>query len=188
MKALPVHQTDQDPDLGARLRNHRLRAHMTIEQLATATDLTKGFVSRVERGQTSPSVASLLRLCRALRVDVGDLFEEPEIRKVAFDDAPPVDLGGSGIVERLVSAPGLERAQVIRARIDPGGEGEEALYTVDCETEIVHVVAGSFRVRTTADDYDLGPGDTLTFSGNEPHSWTNTGTEPAEVLWILLKD
>ena len=39
---------------------------------------TKGFISRVEREQTSPSVASLVKLCRALRVDIGDLFEEPD--------------------------------------------------------------------------------------------------------------
>ena len=49
MKALPVQQSERSPELGSRLRNHRLRQHMTIEQLATATDLTKGFISRVER-------------------------------------------------------------------------------------------------------------------------------------------
>ena len=76
MKALPVQQAERSPELGSRLRNHRLRQHMTIEQLATATDLTKGFISRVEREQTSPSVASLVKLCRALRVERIRLLEQ----------------------------------------------------------------------------------------------------------------
>lgn len=189
MKALPVQQTDrvpEEPELGSRLRHHRLRARMTMDQLATATGLTKGFLSRVERDQTSPSVASLVRICRALRVPVGQLFEEPDTSLVRLEEAPLVDLGGTGILERLVSAPGLARAQVIRASIEPGGEGEESLYTVECETEILHVVAGHFLLRTAGRDYELRAGDTVTFGGSEPHSWRNLGRETAEVLWILL--
>ncbi|MGX6397366.1 helix-turn-helix domain-containing protein [Rothia kristinae] len=186
MKALPVQQSERDPELGARLRNHRLRAHMTIEQLAGAAGLTKGFLSRVERDQTSPSVASLVKICRALRVPVGQLFEEPPTTVVRLAEAPHVDLGGTGIAERLVSAPELEGAQVIRASVAPGGEGEEALYTVECETELLHVISGSFLLRTAAGEHALGPGDTVTFSGREPHSWRSLGEEPAEVLWILL--
>ncbi|WP_369792948.1 helix-turn-helix domain-containing protein [Kocuria sp. ZOR0020] len=47
---------------------------MTVEQLAAAAELSKGFVSRVERDLTSPSVDALVRLCRALRVEVGEVF------------------------------------------------------------------------------------------------------------------
>lgn len=186
MKALPVRQSDHDPAIGARLRNHRLRRHMTIEQLAHATELTKGFISRVERDQTSPSVSSLVRICRALRVDIGHLFEEPSTQVVRLADAPEVDLGGAGIHERLVSAPDLERAQVIRASIAPGGQGEEALYTVECETEILHVIRGRFLLRTAGGDVELHDGDSVTFSGSEPHSWANLGDGPAEVVWILI--
>lgn len=188
MKPLPVQQPDREPELGARLRNHRLRVHMTIEQLATATGLTKGFISRVEREQTSPSVASLVKLCRALRVDIGALFEEPPTSLVKLADAPAVDLGGAGIHERLVSAPELEKAQVLRATVEPGGEGEDSLYTVDCETEILHVISGLFLLRTAGADYELEAGDTVTFSGREPHSWKNLGDAPAEVVWVLVAD
>ncbi|MGK4066720.1 XRE family transcriptional regulator [Rothia sp. HC945] len=185
MKALPVQQSERSPELGSRLRNHRLRQHMTIEQLATATDLTKGFISRVEREQTSPSVASLVKLCRALRVDIGDLFEEPDTHVIRLDEAPEVDLGGAGIHERLVSGADLEKVQVIRASIEPGGRGEESLYTVECETEVLHVISGEFVLRTSAGEFELSPGDSVTLSGHEPHSWRSTGG-PAEVLWVLV--
>lgn len=111
MKSLPIDGAEKSPAIGARLRNHRLRQHMTMDQLAEASGLTKGFISRVERDQTSPSVASLLALCSVLRVDVGALFEEPETVLVTWDDAPAVDLGGEGIVEKLISARNLSKVQ-----------------------------------------------------------------------------
>ncbi len=186
MKALPVQQPDRSPEIGSRLRNHRLRQHMAIEKLAAATDLTKGFISRVERDQTSPSVTSLVKICRALRVDIGALFKEPDTQVIRLDDAPEVDLGGAGIHERLVSGVNLEKVQVIRATVEPGGSGEEALYTVDCETEVLHVISGEFLLRTSAGEFALEAGDSITLSGQEPHSWRNTGDETAEILWVLV--
>lgn len=159
---------------------------MTIEKLALATDLTKGFISRVERDQTSPSVTSLVKICRALRVDIGALFKEPDTQVIRLEDAPEVDLGGAGIQERLVSGASLEKVQVIRATVAPGGAGEDALYTVECETEVLHVMAGEFLLRTSGGDFRLTAGDSITLSGHEPHSWRNTGEETAEILWVLV--
>lgn len=187
MKSLPIDGVEKNPAIGARLRNHRRRQHMTIEQLAEACGLTKGFISRVERDQTSPSVATLVALCSVLRVDVGELFAEPETSVVSWDEAPTVDLGGEGIVEKLISARNLSKVQVLRGEIAPGGKGESEKYTVDCETEIVHVFSGEFVLETSQDQHVLNAGDTLTFSGQEPHTWHNRQQEPAVVLWILIE-
>ena len=70
MKALPIESSGRTTAVGSRLRSHRRRNHMTIDQLASAAGLTKGFVSRVERDITSPSVDSLVRMCQVLRIDV----------------------------------------------------------------------------------------------------------------------
>lgn len=186
MKSLPVSGIEKNPAIGARLRNHRLRQHITIEQLAEASGLTKGFISRVERDQTSPSVATLVNLCSVLRVEVGALFEEPETTLVELDDAPEVNLGGEGIVERLVSPRNLSKVQVLRGVVEPGGQGESEKYTVDCETEILHVLSGEFTVETSGGVHRLVAGDTLTFPGTEPHTWENSAKVPAEILWILV--
>lgn len=187
MKSLPIDGAEKSPAIGARLRNHRLRQHMTMDQLAEASGLTKGFISRVERDQTSPSVASLLALCSVLRVDVGALFEEPETVLVTWDDAPAVDLGGEGIVEKLISARNLSKVQILRGEIAPGGRGESEKYTVDCEMEVVHVFSGEFVLETIDGEHVLAAGDTITFSGQEPHTWYNPSGQPAVVLWILVE-
>lgn len=187
MKSLPVSSPGVTSAIGARLRNHRLRQHMTIEQLAEASGLTKGFISRVERDQTSPSVATLVTLCAVLRVEVGTLFEEPETTLVTLDAAPTVDLGGTGMLEKLVSARNLSKVQMLRGEVAPGGRGESEMYTVECETEIVHVISGEFTLISASGEHTLRTGDTLTFPGSEPHTWHNRGSETAVILWVLVK-
>ncbi|GAB2602762.1 cupin domain-containing protein [Kocuria himachalensis] len=186
MKALPIESSGHTAAVGSRLRNHRRRSHMTIDQLASAAGLTKGFVSRVERDITSPSVDSLVRMCQVLRIDVGSLFAGPaDVELVRLEDAPHIDLGGEGIEEQLVTPSAQRQVQVIRARVAAGGRGEDAMYSMDCETEVLHLISGRFRLHVPDRTYDLEAGDTVTFPGSEPHTWENPGTEEAVLLWIL---
>jgi transcriptional regulator with XRE-family HTH domain len=64
-----------DLRVGARLRQLRRERALTIEQVAGATGLTKGFISQLERDTTTPSLSSLARICDALGVRMGDVFE-----------------------------------------------------------------------------------------------------------------
>lgn len=187
MKALPVESSGHSAAVGSRLRNHRRRQHMTIDQLASAAGLTKGFVSRVERDLTSPSVDSLVRMCQALRIDVGDLFSGPGgVELVRLEDALHIDLGGEGIEEQLLTPAGQRTVQVLRARVAAGGRSEDSMYSMDCETEVLHVIRGRFRLRVPDRTLDLVAGDTVTFPGSEPHTWENPGDEEAVLLWILV--
>jgi transcriptional regulator with XRE-family HTH domain len=186
VKALPVESGDAAIAIGARIRAARHARRMTIEQLAASTGLTKGFLSRVERDLTSPSVASLVTLCEAVSIPIGELFTAPETHLTRLEDAPKINLGGEGINERLLTSRSERRLQVIRAVVEPGGRGEAELYSVDCEVETLHVVSGSFVLILSNDSYRLQAGDTLTFPGREPHSWLNPGDGPAVVLWTLV--
>lgn len=186
MKALPVEPSGTAHLIGARIRAARLAQRMTIGQVAESAGLTKGFLSRVERDLTSPSVASLLTLCQVLSVDVGELFASPELHLTPATDAPRINLGGNGITERLLTSRAERRVQVIRAEVEPGGKGESELYSVDCDLEVLHVISGRFTLRFAEDSFDLRAGDTLTYPGREPHSWENPHPEPAQVMWTLV--
>lgn len=186
MKALPVEPSNTPIAIGSKIRAARHAQRLTIEQVAESTGLTKGFLSRVERDLTSPSVASLVTLCQVLSVSVGELFEQPETHVVRLTDAPRVSLGGEGIVERLVTSRSEKRLQVIRAVVEPRGKGENELYSVDCEVEVLHVVAGRFILIFANERFELDAGDSVTFPGREPHSWINPTDEETVVLWTLV--
>ena len=102
MKVLPVEPSNAPLAIGAKIRAARQAQRMTIEQVAESTGLTKGFLSRVERDLTSPSVASLVTLCQVLSLSIGDLFAQPDTHLVRLAEAPRISLGGEGIVERLL--------------------------------------------------------------------------------------
>ncbi|MFP3578803.1 MULTISPECIES: cupin domain-containing protein [unclassified Arthrobacter] len=186
MKALPVEPSNVPVAIGSRIRAARQAQRLTIEQVADATGLTKGFLSRVERDLTSPSVASLVTLCQVLSVSVGDLFIAPETHLTRRNDGPRISLGGQGIVERLLTARSERRLQILQATIEPRGRGESELYAVDCDVDVLHVVKGRIKLVLTNEEYDLEEGDTLSFPGREPHTWINPTDHPVEVLWVLV--
>lgn len=186
VKALPVEPSNAPVAIGSRIRAARQSQRMTIEQVADATGLTKGFLSRVERDLTSPSVASLVTLCQVLSVSIGDLFAQPETHLTRAPEAPRISLGGEGIVEKLLTARSERRVQVLQADIEPHGAGEAELYAVDCDVDVLHVVRGQIDLILTNERYSLSAGDTLTFPGREPHTWVNPSDEPARLLWVLV--
>ncbi|MDH2445376.1 cupin domain-containing protein [Amnibacterium sp. CER49] len=171
--------------IGAKLRATRHAQGMTIAHVAEATGLTKGFISRVERDETSPSVVTLIMLCEVLSLPVGRLFEAPERAVVRLADAPRINLGGVGVVERLVSARSEPRVQVIRSTLEPGASGGPDLYTMSSEAEVVHVLSGAVRLRFATEEVALTAGDSLTFAGRDPHSWTNVAEGRTELVWVL---
>src|SRR5699024_10275162 len=132
MKTHPIQPVPSDIALGRRLRAVRERRHFTLEQVAERTVFSKGFISRVERDLTSPSVQSLVTLCQVLGINPGQLLDAPEVSVVEFASAPRVDLGGAGIVERLITPPTQRDIQIIHMTVDGHGHGEEEPYTMNC--------------------------------------------------------
>jgi transcriptional regulator with XRE-family HTH domain len=185
MRAVRLSASSQRIPLGSRLRSSRQAQGLTIVQVATATGLTKGFISRIERDETSPSVATLLTICEVLSIEVGSLFAATQSDVVRAADAPLINMGGSGAVERLMTPRGQPRLQLIRSVMEPGASGGAELYTINSEVEVVYVVRGAIEVRFADEVVLLDAGDALTFEGREPHSWENTSSDIVEVLWTL---
>lgn len=172
------------PAIGVKLRASRQRQGLTIDQLAEATGLTKGFLSRVERDLTSPSVATLASICQVLSLPIGFLFEEPVLHVIAAENAPAVNFGGHRVRDRLITPRGERRLQLIHSVVQAGGGGGHDLYTVNCEVEVVHVVSGHITVDFTASALDLHTDDTLTIPGTEPHTWR--AHENSVLIWTLV--
>jgi transcriptional regulator with XRE-family HTH domain len=172
--------------IGPRIRAARTAAGLTLEAVAEAAGLTKSFVSRLERDQVSPSVASLVAVCDVVGLRVGELFEQPSTAVVRNGEGTAINFGGTRVEETLLT-PGTQRdVQVIRSHILPGGHGGKDLYALDTQVEFVYVAQGRLLVVLEEDTVALAAGDALTFPGRTPHTWRNaSATEPCDVLWVL---
>jgi transcriptional regulator with XRE-family HTH domain len=172
--------------IGVRLRAARQASGLTLAAVAEQAGLTKGFLSRLERDEVSPSVASLVAVCGIIGIGVGQLFEPPDTSVVRAGEAPPINFGGQGLREHLLTAGVQRQLQVIHSLVDPGGGGGDELYSLACEVEFVYVVSGRLRLLLPGDTVDLAAGDAFTMPGATPHTWLNPSPDTvADVLWVL---
>ncbi|WP_374968177.1 helix-turn-helix domain-containing protein [Terrabacter sp. BE26] len=186
MRPVPVSPTNDGARIGARLRAARKANGYTLDQLAAASGLTKGFLSRVERDETSLSVASLITLCEVMSIEVGSLFSAPDVALVTQATAPAINLGGTGVKEQLMTPRGQSRLQIVHSTAEPGATGGAELYTINCAVEVLYVLKGAVDLVFADRRERLTAMTAMTFPGGEPHTWHNASTSrSAEMLWVL---
>jgi transcriptional regulator with XRE-family HTH domain len=174
-----------DARIGERLRAARLAARKSMAEVAADAGLTKGFLSKLERDLANVSVASLMRLCDALGIPVGSLFEPPKGEVVRATDRPLINFGGTGGIREYLLTPTAERRmQAILSDIEPGGGSGDEAYGLPADVEFVFVLDGKMEIVLEAELITLGAGDAFTFPAGAAHSFRAAGG-PARVLWVV---
>ena len=176
------------PAIGPRLRHIRQEKGFTIETLAAAAGLSKGFLSRLERGAKRPSVETVLRLSAALEVPVGLLFGEQ-----TTDDTVRISRAASRI--RSVEDPGNYSFELLTPK---GGTMEAFLFHLGDEPigkgqqhdgeEMFLVLFGTVEMRTPDRSYVLEAGDCAYFPGHLAHQMRRIGPEPATAVIAVARE
>ena len=174
-------------DLGARIRSRRLARHETLRQLAAQAAVTESFLSQVERGVASPSIASVQRIARALDTSIAELFASDERAGtvVRVGDRRKVAYQGLGAVDEFLTRGTDGKLQVIYSTIQPGGGTGDEAYTHDSDEEVVVVLEGALDLWVGGEHYRLESGDAVTHSSRVPHRNTNPGPDIARVLFCI---
>jgi quercetin dioxygenase-like cupin family protein len=151
--------------------------------------MTKSFLSRFERGQVNASVDTLISLCRALEMPLGHLFDPSDTDDTALFRANsyvPIEFGGNGLTEFLLTPPYEKRIQVFLSEIGPGGGSGIQQYDLPISVEFVFVLSGTLHLRIGADEFVLNAQDAFSFDGGVEHSFhVDDDDGPARVLWVL---
>jgi transcriptional regulator with XRE-family HTH domain len=172
--------------IGAQLRAARLAARKSMAEVAEQSGLTKGFVSKLERDLANVSVASLIRLCDALEISVGSLFQVPRGEVVRHDSYPPINFGGSGVSEYLLTPSGEKRVQALLSDIEPGGGGGDEAYSLPADVEFVFVLAGQLELTVAGEQVVLDTGDAFTFPASTEHTFrAPPQAGHTRVLWVF---
>jgi transcriptional regulator with XRE-family HTH domain len=174
-------------DLGARIRTLRLARGATLRELATRAGVTESFLSQVERGVASPSIASVHRIARALDHTIAELFtaDQPVGRVVRRADRRRVAYPGLGAVDEFLTGSADGRLQVILSTVEPGGGTGEEAYAHESDEEIVVVLEGRLELWVGSEHYDLGTGDAITYPSRVPHRNANPGPDVARILFCM---
>src|SRR6202161_4262108 len=152
-----------DARVGAQLRAARLASRRSMAEVAEQAGLTKGFLSKLERDLANVSVASLIRLCAALDVSVGSLFQASKGEVVRRGAYPPINFGGTGVREYLLTPSAEKRMQAILSDIEPGGGSGEEPYALPADVEFVFLLTGQLQLTVSGEQVTLQQGDAFTF-------------------------
>ncbi|HLX47081.1 MAG TPA: XRE family transcriptional regulator [Streptosporangiaceae bacterium] len=175
-----------EPRIGAQLRAARLASRKSIADVAEQAGLTKGFVSKLERDLANVSVASLIRLCAALDVSPGSLFQASKGEVIRCGEYPPINFGGTGVREYLLTPSGEKRVQAILSDIEPGGGSGGEPYSLPADIEFVFILAGRLDITVGGEPLTLEQGDAFTFPASAPHTFrASPAAGLTRVLWVF---
>jgi transcriptional regulator with XRE-family HTH domain len=174
--------------IGAQLRHARETSRLSLADVAARSGITKSFLSRVERDEASPSVASLVAICDAVGLPMAELFATPRTTLVRKSSRPSLEglPKAADVVDTLIT-PSLERhVTVLETMVAPGGSGGEERYSLPSECEVCFVLDGRIEIDVQGEVFELEAGDALTFGAAVPHTWRNASSDAgARLLWIL---
>lgn len=173
-------------ELGKSIRRLRLQRGLTQEELADRCELSKGFISLLERDLTSPSVATLTDILESLGTDLRSFFAEEGDEKLVFTDADMFvkeDPDGiRGFIKWLVPSAQKNRMEPILIEMAPGGETSED--DPHEGEEFGYVLSGTVRVTVGDKSFRARKDDSFCFKPTAPHKLANAGRSPCRVLWI----
>lgn len=173
-------------DIGEKLRRLRSQRGLTQEELANRCELSKGFISQVERDLTSPSIATLVDLLQCLGTDLRAFFGEREQEKIVFHTHDMFekieDESLHGRIQWLVPNAQKNGMEPILVEIGPGGES--ILDDPHEGEEFGFVLSGSITVVLGDSSHKAKKEESFYFLPTVPHQLKNAGKGVARVLWV----
>lgn len=171
--------------IGEKIKRLRLANDMTQEELADRCELTKGYISQLERDLTSPSISTLQDILECLGSSLQDFFSEEEDEPVVFkgNDFFVKEMPEEGYSIHWVVPNSNRRAmEPIIVEIEPGCSVWED--TPHQGEEFGMVLNGSLYLYLGKERFRLKKGDCFMFKPNKTHVMKNTGKTVARILWI----
>lgn len=176
-----------DHELGQAIRRLRNQRQLSLSVVARSAGVSESFLSQVERGLASPSVASLRRIAEALGVPVAAFFVGPDSsdRLVRASQRRRLVHHRHGWEDTIVTPPVAERLQIHWSIVQPGqGSGSEP-YTHASDEECVIVLKGVVILGFGDREYRLEAGDSFLLDPKQSHRFRNPGPDVAEILWVM---
>ncbi|HET7066910.1 MAG TPA: cupin domain-containing protein [Nocardioides sp.] len=175
-----------DGEVGPRLRQLREQKGMSARRVAGLAGVSPAYLSRLENGRVSPTVATLARLVAAMGETMATLFSEPPgpDEVVVRRDARHL-MRSRGVLDSQVTPGWAQRLEILESLVEAGQGSSDSLHTHAGEEECVLVLEGELDLYLGSDRHRLLTGDSATFDSRTPHRWRNPSSEQARVLWVI---
>ena len=170
-------------DIGLKLKELRILKGLTQEELADRAELSKGFISQVERNLTSPSIATLMDILQCLGASTADFFTEASEEQIVFEKSDyfeKYDAELKNEIKWIIPNAQKNMMEPILLTLEAGGEtypdntheGEEFGY----------ILQGSVTIHLGSQIYRAKKGESFYFTPDKKHYLTSKAG--AILLWV----
>lgn len=175
-----------------RLKMLRKQKSWSLETLAERAELTKSYLSKIERGLSVPSIAVAIKLARALEVNIEQLISDSQSSNdITLTRASErTSLGREDDPDRAVQsiASGAVSKRMLPFMLFPPQEFTTSAFKEHVGEELLFVHKGRIEVAFPTQTLELAAGDSLYFNALIPHKTRSIGEEQAEVLVVVSHD
>lgn len=170
--------------LGAKIRSRRRLVGMTLEAVAQAADLSKPFLSQVERDQASPSLSSLRKIAGALKVHTGYFVNVPteketvkrgdQLRFFTLENSAKQYASLTGNVPN-------RQLEALLTRLPPKTVLE---VTTHAGEEFLYLLEGCLHISLDDQEFEVRAGDSAHYLSTTRHTWENRGEQDVVLIWV----
>jgi transcriptional regulator with XRE-family HTH domain len=176
--------------IGPELKRLRQKTGVSLRAFAEAAQFSPSFISQVENGTVSPSVASLAKLTAALGVTLADLFAASSATDVAVVRASARagfrSTWSKARVDTLIPRSRDSKLDALLITLEPGGRSGKTPEDTGVD-QFAMALEGAALLTYGTEDIRLGRGDSVMIRARAAHVWSNPGKAPAQLLIVSLR-
>lgn len=172
-------------DIGKKIKRLRKKNDLTQEELAGRCELTKGFISQLERNLTSPSIATLIDILDALGTNLNEFFSDEEDEQIVFTEQDYFELENeelNHVIKWVI--PNAQKNSMEPIMVELDSYGKSKLDSPHEGEEFGYVVTGNIKLHLGKDSFKVRKGESFYYKSNENHYIENVGKTKARVIWI----
>lgn len=172
-------------NIGDKIRRLRVQNSLTQEELADRSELTKGFISQLERDLTSPSITTLVDILEGLGTNLQEFFNENIEEKIVFSKEDAFETENEELKYNLkwvVPNAQKNKMEPILVELEPGGRTKEDIPHEG--EEFGYVISGIINIYIGSKKYKVKKGESFYFKANSNHYIANEGKTKASVIWV----
>ncbi|MED1796484.1 helix-turn-helix domain-containing protein [Brevibacillus nitrificans] len=173
--------------IGQNLQRIRKQRGLSLDKVASATNVSKGMLHQIERGEVTPTVTTVWKIATGLNISFSSLLkdEEAAVSIVTAGQQPDItEDDGRCKVFLLFPFDPQTLMEIFLIELSPGANYCSAPHN-DGVLEYITVHSGSFTIQVKEETYTLGQGEAIRFTGNALHCYMNL-TAQNTVIQVIM--
>lgn len=180
-----------EAQIGPRIKNLRKKMDITLEELASLTGFTKGYLSRLEKSKKAPPVSTLGTIARALKTTISHLLGEEGAEKTSYcivrkNERPLMARDGTvfGYSYEAVAYNFPDKAMDPFILTLPARRKKRGLFQHEGQ-ELLYVLEGTMRFFFDDQEFILEEGDCIYFDSGVPHYGESLGNKAVKCFMVI---